>query len=459
MSIAANGSGPPASVIPAPSRQALAHIPGDDGWPIVGTTLRILADPQGFSHRAAAKYGPVYRTRLFGEWNVTLVGPEANDFVLTDAQSVFSSELGWSRMLGQLFPRGLMSLDFDEHRLHRRALAAAFNAGSMSSYLAQLNAGIGARVMEWRAAPGLMLAYPAIKQLTLDIAATSFLGESIGGERGAVMRAFIQMMDAAVSLIRSPLPFTSMRRGLEAREFIVDYFSHQIPLRRARGGDDLFSRLCRAVLDDGTLLPTHAVVDHISFFMLAAHDTVTSALTSFVYFLAAYPDWQTRLHGEVERLGLAPGDALPFDKLNAMPLTEMVFNEVMRINPPVPSVRRRAVRDFDFKGFRIPRGTNVSINPLHTHHMADIWPEPKRFEPRRFTPASPPRPRGAYAPFGGGAHACLGQAFAHMQAKCFARHLLANLWISVEPDYEPEWRIWPTRKPKDGMRLTVAPVR
>jgi cytochrome P450 len=38
-------------------------------------------------------------------------------------------------------------------------------------------------------------------------------------------------------------------------------------------------------------------------------------------------------------------------------LLEMAFKEAMRINPPVPSILRQAVRDFQFKGHHIPAGT------------------------------------------------------------------------------------------------------
>jgi hypothetical protein len=56
---------------------ALAHIPGDDGWPIIGNTLSILADPKGFVEKRTQRYGPVYRGRVFGQANVSLVGPDA----------------------------------------------------------------------------------------------------------------------------------------------------------------------------------------------------------------------------------------------------------------------------------------------------------------------------------------------------------------------------------------------
>jgi cytochrome P450 len=454
----------PSAVIAQPGparadRAALSHIPGDEGWPVIGRTFKVLADPLGEVQMMARRFGPIYRTRLLGETSISLLGPEANEFIYLDQTKLFSSTNGWETILGLLFPRGLMLLDFDEHRLHRRALSVAFKAGPMQSYLAQLDAGIAARVAQWRNARGEMLFYPAMKQLTLDLAATSFLGTGIGPETAEVTRAFVDMVAASVAVIRTPLPGTQMARGVAGRKRIVAYFSEQIPIRRARGGDDLFSQLCQATHDDGALLSTQDVVDHMSFLTMAAHDTLTSSLTSFVYFIAANPQWQSKLRAEVAALGLAPGDPLPFAKLDAMPLTEMAFKEAMRLKPPVPSMPRRSMRDFTFQGIRIPSGTLTGVNTLYTHYMPEHWPDPETFDPLRFTDeAQRARHRFAYVPFGGGAHMCLGLHFAYMQAKCFTLHLLRNLDVSIKPGYTPGWQMWPIPKPKDGLRVTLAPV-
>ncbi|HWX82343.1 MAG TPA: cytochrome P450, partial [Xanthobacteraceae bacterium] len=125
-----------------PTGGLLAHIPGDDGWPFVGHTLAIVADYRGFVERRVQRYGMVHRGRAFGHANVTMLGPEANELVFLDPQKQFSSALGWGIVLDKLFPRGLMLLDFDEHRVHRRVLSVAFKADPMRSYLAGLNAGI-----------------------------------------------------------------------------------------------------------------------------------------------------------------------------------------------------------------------------------------------------------------------------------------------------------------------------
>src|SRR6201989_1808337 len=310
----------PAYSFTPPKRNSLTHIPGDEGWPLIGKTLDVLADPKGQVERSAAKYGLVYRSHIFGETSLLLLGPDANELVVSDQAKQFSSTLGWGRILGLLFPRGLMLLDFEEHRLHRRALSVAFKSGPMKSYLTALDAGIAARVAQWKAKPGPMLFYPAMKQLTLDLAATSFLGTEIGPEVDEITRAFVDMVAAAVAPVRTPWPGTQMARGVKGRQRIVAYFSQQIPLRRENGGEDLFSQLCRATHEDGALLSTQDIVDHMSFLMMAAHDTLTSSLTSFIGALAANPDWQTRLRDEVNAVTRRADEPTTFDKLEAMPL-------------------------------------------------------------------------------------------------------------------------------------------
>jgi len=449
----------PATALAPTKRNSLTHIPGDEGWPIVGKTFQVLADPRGHIERSAAKYGLIYRSNTFGQTSIVLLGPEANELVLFDQAKLFSSSMGWDRFLGKMFPRGLMALDFDEHRLHRRALSVAFKSGPMKSYLAILDAGIAARIAQWKANPGPMLFYPAMKQLTLDLAATSFLGVDIGSETDEITRAFTDMVAATVSVIRTPLPGTKLARGLRGRERIVAYFSEQIPIRRAKGGEDLFSQLCHATHEDGALLSTQDIVNHMSFFMVAAHDTLTSSLTALVQELAAHPQWQSKLREEVAALGIKPGEPTNFDNLEAMPLAEMAFKEALRMKPPLASLPRRAVRDFTFKGYAMPAGTMITVNPLFTHFMPEIWPDPERFDPMRFTDdAQRARHRFAYVPFSGGAHMCLGLHFAYMQAKCFARHFLQNLTVSPQTATTPDWQMLPIPKPRDGLRVVIAPA-
>lgn len=440
-----------------PSDGDVAHIPGEGGWPVVGNTFKQLADPHAFTRRMVETYGKVYKTHAFGGWSIALIGADANELVLFNKDKIFSSEQGWGPVLDQLFPRGLMLLDFDHHRIDRRALSIAFKPGPMRHYSGALNSGISREVSGWG---GKMQFQPAIKQLTLDLAADSFLGIPWGPEADKINTAFVDMVQASVAPVRKPLPFTKMKRGVDGRAYMVDFLTKETKLRRKEGGgQDMFSQFATATREDGSMLPVEEVVDHMSFLMMAAHDTITSSATSMIYYLATNPEWQEKLREEVIAVtgGLdADGNARPltYDDMSKLELTEMAFKETLRMIPPVPSMPRRALREFEFGGYTIPAGQMVGINIHWTHHSEEYWDNPYTFDPMRFTPDKvKARHKYAWVPFGGGAHMCIGLHFAYMQIKVLMAQLLQRYRIEASEGYQPDWQDWPIPQPKDGLNV------
>jgi cytochrome P450 len=267
------------------------------------------------------------------------------------------------------------------------------------------------------------------------------------------------MVQASIAPVRRPLPFTKMGKGVAGRKLMIAYFTQLLRQRRAAPGQDMFSQFALATRDDGMLLPEDLVVDHMIFLMMAAHDTITSSMTGFVWQLARHPEWQEKLRSEAR--AAAGGDArpLPYEALGQMVLTEMAFKEALRILPPVPATPRRALRDFSFGGFRIPAGTSVGISAASIHADPAHWPDPVRFDPLRFTAeATAARHKYAWVPFGGGAHMCLGLHFAYMQVKILLAQLLQRYRITAEAGYNPEWQDWPIPQPKDGLKVAFEPL-
>lgn len=441
-----------------PGDTALDAIPGEDGWPIVGTTFAQLADPDAFTRRMVAKHGPVYRSRSFGQRGVELIGPEANELVLFDRDKLFSNEQGWGPILNLLFPRGLMLMDHDAHRIDRRALSVAFKPEPMKAYCDLLGRDIARTTQDWGAGADRfdIRMYDAIKALTLQTAATSFLGLPLGPEADRLGKAFTVMVQASVAPVRRPLPFTAMGRGVAGRRMLVEWFTGLLTERRANPGQDMFSQFALATRDDGSLLPADVVVDHMIFLLMAAHDTITSSFTTLIWQLAQNPDWQERLRAEALAATGGAGRPLAHADLAKLELTELAFKEALRLMPPVPAMPRRALRDFTFMGHHIPAGTTVGINPAAVHADPALWPDPERFDPMRFTPDQvAARHKYAWVPFGGGAHMCLGLHFATMQTRILAYHILTRYRINAAPGYVPRWQAWPIPRPRDGLRLEL----
>ncbi len=438
------------------SMDKLSHLPGEDGWPIVGNTFRLLKDPPAFGQYMTEKYGKIHRNKALGMTGINMVGAEANELLLMDREKIFSSEQGWGPVLNLLFPRGLMLKDFDHHRVDRRALGVAFKPDAMKHYVKDMNAIFARELPGWK---GEMLFFPAIKQLTLDVAMEVFFGMELGPEADRMNQAYVDMVQASIGAVRHPLPFTKMGRGVRGRKFVTEFLLPQIEERRRNENrQDMFSQFCRVKREDGEYMSDEEVIDHMNFLLLAAHDTTTSTLTSLVWMLAKHPEWQDKLRAEC--LAIAPaGSDVAYEDLSSFELTEMAMKETLRMIPPVPSIPRRALRDFEFMGHHIPKGTAVSISPAQVHMMEEYWPEPEKFDPMRFTPEQvKARHKYAWVPFGGGAHMCLGLHFAYQQVKLFMHRLLTTRRIEIEDGYDPEWQPWPIPRPKDGLQIRLTEI-
>ena len=447
--------------LPKPSaRQPSDHkgspkdMPYDAGWPILGHTIGSVVDPVGLSERLKKKHGQYLMFRSFGQTIIPMTSPEANEFALLDKENVFSSEGGWDTWIGKLFPRGLMLMDFTEHRHHRKMMNVAFKTEPMKLYLETLNDHLPSMLAKWEE-KGKFHFYPAVKQLTLDVATRVFLGLEPGPASAPVNKALTDMVTASVAIVRAPLPFTKMRWGLKGRAYMSAFIKSEIPKRRAGSGQDMFSLLCRAEADDGTRFSDQEIVDHMNFLWMAAHDTVTSSMTTLAYQLGRHPEWQDRLREEITGLGMND-ERLQYDMLAKMELADCCFKEALRINPPVPMMPRKVLKDTEFHGYRIPKGSIISVSPLFTHRSETIWDNPLSFDPMRFTPdAQKQRHRYSWIPYGGGAHMCLGLHFAVMQAKAILAHLLPRYELSLDGYDRADFQIMPLIKPKRGLPVTL----
>ena len=435
------------------SAQPYDTIPLVKGLPLVGNLLKFLRDPLD-NARSLEVHGNVVRSRTFFE-TVTLLGPEANQFVLHDREGNFSSRGGWYYWIDAVFPGAIMAMDDPAHKHHRRIMQGAFKRAAMERYVADMGPVIADVMATWQGGP--MRMFPQIKSLTLNIAARVFMGMTLGPEADRMNQAFIDTVEASLALIRKPVPPFGMWRGVRARHFLVDLMRARLAEKRATEGPDLFSQLCHARGEDGERFSDDEVVNHMIFLMMAAHDTTTSTLTTMVYCLAKNPEWQDRLRADAQAL---PHDTLHYTDLAQCERTEWVMKEALRLYPPLTSIPRKAARACEFSGFQIPKGTPVGISPIHTHHMPSIWTNPMAFDPERFSPARAEHRQHAYAylPFGGGAHLCIGQHFADMEVKGVMHQLLRRFRFSVPADYRMPYQLVPIAKPKDGLPVMLQPL-
>jgi cytochrome P450 len=432
-------------------------IPTHAGSAAILTITAMRKDLVGYLMRLEKIHGQVWRTPMgLGGAMISMLGPDALEFVLKNRDGAFSSARGWQPFIGKVFPGAIMAMDGDDHRYQRRIMQVAFRKSALRTYLEQMGPAIDFGINAWLPTdrPAKRQMYPLLKQLTLDLAASVFMGVELGRNAKELNRAFVATVAASLSLIRLPIPGFAMWRGVRGREVLVKRFRELLPEKRATHSADFFSEFCHAQSEQGERFTDQEIIDHMIFLMMAAHDTTSSTLTTMMYLLARHPEWQERLRAEVHAVGK---QQLEHDDLDRLEELSWVMREALRLTPPLSSMPRMCVKDVDFQGFKITAGTMVGVYPIHVHHMPSLWSEPSRFDPERFSPDRQEDKRHAFAwvPFGGGVHVCIGQHFATLQVKAIMHQLLLRYRWSIAPGYTMPYHLVPIAKPSDGLPVTL----
>jgi len=446
--------------LPEKENQNLDALPGSYGWPIIGDTFKLLADPKGSLFDAHRQYGNVVKSSALFQRSVSLLGPDANELVLMDKDKNFSSRWGWHSVLDRLFRNGLMLRDFEDHRAHRRIMNTAFRPQALGNYIDQMNPVISSNMERWDEISDFRF-YDAIKQLTLDVAAVVFIGIDLGSDSEKVNRAFVDTVAATLAVVRVPVPGLALWKGIKGREFLISYFSEMIDEKRTSEDHDMLSHFCRSKNEEGEFYSDTDIVDHMIFLMMAAHDTTTSALSTMVAALAENKEWQDKVREECLDLYKSSGnDHLAFSDQAKMEKTEWVFKEALRLYTPVTRISRRSIKSFEFEGHTIPANTLVGISPTFTHYMPEIWNNPDAFEPDRFSPqrAEDKKHNFAWVPFSKGAHMCIGLHFAYMQVKAVMYQFIRRYEFSLPENHLVKMQELPIPKPKDKLPLRLRKI-
>ena len=194
------------------------------------------------------------------------------------------------------------------------------------------------------------------------------------------------------------------------------------------------------------------VRDEVMTVLLAGHETTAATLSWTWYLLDRHPDVAERLRSEI--LG-ALGDRDPtVEDLPQLEGARRVIEEAMRLFPPAWIITRVAKEEDEIGGYRVAPGTVVTLSPYLTHHSKEVWPEPERFDPDRFTAErSAARPRFAYFPFAGGPRQCIGSEFALTETTLVVATILRRYRLELASQGEVVPQPLTTLRPRGGLPM------
>jgi cytochrome P450 len=446
----------------------MIHPPGPRGREVLGFFGRgRFPHTLAFLQDAARKYGPLTYFRLLHQPTFLVTGPELIKEVLIVQQRSFSRDFG-AVILRELVGDGVITREEPLHRERRRVLQPAFHRDQIASYVTVMASEATATAEEWmrQTSGGLTVDIGmAMRTTTLSVIGRLLFGD----EFRSSAKEISDILDRVVKRARRIAPFamtlkivTRRYRQLLPRGPSLYFREHRASLdrilqpmiqhRRKQSGGDVLSLLLALHDDASGSLSSEDIRNEMVTFVLAGHETTANALTWTFYLLAKHTDFQKRAAKEIEQVC---GDRLPqANDLAALPFTTAVFQETLRLYPPVPLFGRRVVEAATLGGYEVPRGATVLLSPYITQRNEQSFPNAEAFDPARWLDP-PAAERFAFFPFGGGAKMCIGDVFAKTEGVVILASLLQKFSFSFSSDPAVEIDPGVTLKPKNPILLRV----
>ncbi|KAI9216760.1 cytochrome P450 [Blastocladiella britannica] len=466
----------------------------------VGQVPEMLAAPSIVAHQSQmmAQYGPAARTiYLMGAPSLTLSDPKllhtmmavkSYDFSVTEeARAAFTLATG---------PRGMLVIEGDVHKAHRRLINPIFNLKVLKSLLPVMQSTFSELEQVIRSSKGATIDFHSLSvNVTLNVIGRTALDtdfDALSNRAHAINWAYSRIVAAfsfdlfhtlwrAVPGFRY-LPLPGNIALVKARKIVFGRVSdimsskmdgHSLHAAPVKASDR--PSLVAALFDELSKNPDSAtftfedVQNELLTFLAAGHETSSNLFSMIMYYLARQPEIQAKLLRELD--GVDPEEYGQCTYLN------WVVHEGLRMHSPAYTTGRKSKYDTtlplsDGRSLQVPKNTMIFVPIQSIHRSTAIYgDDANTFRPERWanlrvatTVADIPSEEEQVAtgiktlhpyqffPFNAGPRACIGRQFALMEIRLFVASLVHAFQVEIPSDSplaaaEPEIKYGVTASP------------
>jgi len=427
------------------------RLPPSSTTPRALTALGFLTRRRRAIDRELARHGSCFTVQIpvFGK-AVVVADPVLAKQVFTTGPDVLHNV---QPNLSRVFGRGsVFALDGAEHRRRRKLLTPPFHGRSIAAYERIVEEETLRDMATWPE-DGEFETLEPMMRITLNVILRCVFGAD-GAELEQLREVVPKWVTLASRLVLLPIPPTRARWSPWGRlashrrryESVVDTL-----VNRARTDPhlnertDILALFVRSRYEDGTSMTRGEIGDELLTLLAAGHETTASTLAWVLERISRHPDVLRHLVEEADDEGEGAGNAY----------RQATILETQRVRTVIDLASRHvAVPVYELGQWRIPQGYTIMVSLNEIHRIADEFPQPQRFDPRRFIDTKPAN--FAWVPFGGGTRRCVGAAFANMEMDVVLRTMLRHLIIETTDKPGEKWRDRGVAfVPRNGARITV----
>ena len=311
---------------------------------------------------------------------------EAVQAVLKDGETFSSS--AYADSMGLVMGHSILEMDEPEHHEYRSLIQQAFTRKAMERWEAELVGPIVHGLIDDFNAEGNA---DLVRQLFWP-----FPVHVIAGMLGLPAEELPEFHRKAVELISIGV---NIERGLEASQWLYDFFAGVIAERRQTPRGDVISVLAEAELD-AQRLTDEEIIAFLRLLLPAGAETTYRSSSNLMFGLLTRPEQLASLRDDRSLMAAA-------------------IEEGLRWEPPLTGIGRTATRDVDLEGVHIPAGSPINVCLGGANRDPSRWDQPDEFDLTR-------EPKQHLA-FAFGPHMCLGMHLARMETTVAINAVLDRL--------------------------------
>lgn len=421
--------------------------------------------------KLSKQYGDLIYIAAAKQYFVT--GPEGFQHILkTNAKNYIKKNYFYNR-LHFLFGMSVLTGDgpFWKHR--RRIAQPAFHATFIKNYVPSILSGVqdfivqhSGRNESLKAETSSVNVLTLMNRLTLDIALLLFtkekapldelekLGEAIFFTNWYVSHSlFIAPWKPTLNNIRFYRHMKIMDSILLS--YIQKRRQQQAPVDSDKM--DLLDCLIEAQDETGTRSLTDGeVLNEFRTLLLTGHETTGCALTWLLFLLAEHPEWQETLAQELHEV--LQGRLPTLEDLPSLPILNAIFQETLRLYPPIWSSARKSLEADELYGYKIPKNSLIVLHLYALHRNPRVWDKPNEFHPERFlaknavhhTPFS-------FLPFSTGPRTCIASQLGTQETLLITAALAQHFRFGKTKKTKFRVETCISLRPRNGMWLKIIP--
>lgn len=379
-------------------------------------------------------------------------------YILKDNAENYIREGIYSKPLQALLGNGLLQLQGDEWRKRRKSLAPTFQPKNIAAFVPVMHRIANMHFEAWDknylSGSSFDISQETMK-IAYRIALLAFFGQEVEEQQLKKLLQAIHVVHTFAMKIAPTffwLPTPKLWRYFQARKFVYAHINNIIQFGRENPSDNFLNVLLHTSDANNNPLSEQEIFDEVRTFLMTGHETSATAIAWAMYLLSEHPEVQQKLKEEL-RTTLAGRDPELTDLVN-LPYTQAVFNETIRLFPPIWGTNRVCQADDKIGDYFIRKKSIIIICPYTLHRREIYWQDPLAFKPERHLIDSEKKPpQFAFIPFGGGPRSCIASHFATMESVMIIAMIMQRYTIRLDKDHPIELAPLISLKPRYGIKV------